>query len=108
MIQTLASETCLSLNLISEVSLISHAQGRTQKLRGGIEWRLVGVCIARAVSCGQHSRRVWGSASIQILYTYATSSGDIRYDNRSYAIVVQRKELCQTADFGTICFNGID
>ena len=36
MMQTLSSEICLSLNsyyLISEVSLISHAQGRIQKLK---------------------------------------------------------------------------
>ena len=32
-----------------------------------------------------------GSASIQILHMYITSSCDIRYDNRSYAVVVQRK-----------------
>ena len=31
-----------------------------------------------------------GSAGIRILYTYVTSSGDIRYDNRSYAVLVQR------------------
>ena len=34
------------------------------------------------------------------MYTYIIFSGDIRYDNRSYAVVVQ---LWQTADFGTIC-----
>ena len=28
---------------------------------------------------------------LRILYTYVTPSGDIRYDNRSYAVVVQRK-----------------
>ena len=28
--------------------------------------------------------------------------GDIRYDNRSYAVVTT-KEPCQRADFGTIC-----
>ena len=32
-----------------------------------------------------------GSASIRNLYSYVTSSGDIRYDNRSYAAIVQRK-----------------
>ena len=32
-----------------------------------------------------------GSAGIRILYTYVTSSGDIHYDNRSYAVVVQWK-----------------
>ena len=31
-----------------------------------------------------------GSAGIRILYTYVTSSGDICYDNRSYAVLVQR------------------
>ena len=36
-----------------------------------------------------------GSASIRILYTYVTSSGDIRYDNRSYAVVVQRKSCAR-------------
>ena len=36
-----------------------------------------------------------GSASIRILYTYITSSGDIRYDNRSYAVVVQRKSCAR-------------
>ena len=29
-----------------------------------------------------------GSAGIRNLYSYVTSSGDIRYDNRSYAAVV--------------------
>ena len=32
-----------------------------------------------------------GSAGIRILYMYITSSGDIRYDNQNYAVVVQRK-----------------
>ena len=32
-----------------------------------------------------------GSAGIRNLYSYVTSSGDIRYDNRSYAAIVQRK-----------------
>ena len=32
-----------------------------------------------------------GSASIRNLYSYVTSSGDIRYDNRNYAAIVQRK-----------------
>ena len=36
-----------------------------------------------------------GSASIRILYTYITSSGDIRYDNRSYAVVAQRKSCAR-------------
>ena len=36
-----------------------------------------------------------GSASIRILYTDVTSSGDIRYDNRSYAVVVQRKSCAR-------------
>ena len=31
-----------------------------------------------------------GSAGIRILYTYVMSSGDICYDNRSYAVLVQR------------------
>ena len=50
--------------------------------------QLVGVArqqLARSVS----SRG--GSASKWILYTYVTFSGDIRYDNRSYAVVIQRK-----------------
>ena len=46
-----------------------------------------------------------GSAGIRNLYSYVTFSGDIRYDNRSYAAFVQPKELCQRADFGTICSN---
>ena len=53
------------------------------------------MCIASAVGCGQHLRRVWGSASIQILYTYVMSSGDIRYDNQSYAIVIQQKSYAR-------------
>ena len=36
-----------------------------------------------------------GSAGIQILYTYVTSSSGIRYDNRSYAVVVQRKSCAR-------------
>ena len=36
-----------------------------------------------------------GSAGIRILYTHVTSSGDIRYDNRSYAVVVQRKSCAR-------------
>ena len=36
-----------------------------------------------------------GSASIRILYTYVTSSGDIRYNKRSYAVVVQRKSCAR-------------
>ena len=32
-----------------------------------------------------------GSAGIRNLYSYVTSSGDIRYDNRSCAAIVQRK-----------------
>ena len=32
-----------------------------------------------------------GSAGIRNLYSYVTSSGDIRYDNRGYAAIVQRK-----------------
>ena len=49
---------------------------------------------------GQENRQIFvqtiesvprgGSAGIRILYTYVTSSGDIRYDNRSYAVLVQR------------------
>ena len=31
------------------------------------------------------------SAGIRNLYSYVTSSGDIRYDNWSYAVVAQRK-----------------
>ena len=63
MMQTLSSEICLSLNsysLISEVSLISHAQGRIHKLKK------VRADICGAVDCGrsrQYSRRVCGSAS---------------------------------------------
>ena len=34
---------------------------------------------------------IGGSAGIRNLYSYVTSSGDIRYDNRSYAAIVQRK-----------------
>ena len=33
---------------------------------------------------------------------YITYAGDIHFINRSYAVVVQQ-ELCQTADFATIC-----
>ena len=33
----------------------------------------------------------------------ATSSGDIRYDNRSYAAVIQRKSCVGGRFFGTIC-----
>ena len=36
-----------------------------------------------------HSRG--GSAGIRNLYSYVTTSGDIRYDNGSYAAIVQRK-----------------
>ena len=36
-----------------------------------------------------------GSASIRILYMYVTSSGDIRYDNRSYVVVIQRKRCAR-------------
>ena len=36
-----------------------------------------------------------GSASTRILYTYTTSFGDIRYDNRSYAVVIQRKSCAR-------------
>ena len=40
-------------------------------------------------------RKLWNqrrySASIRILYMYITSSDDTRYDNRSYAVVVQRR-----------------
>ena len=36
-----------------------------------------------------------GSAGIRILYMYITSSGDIRYDNRSYAVVVQWKSCAR-------------
>ena len=36
-----------------------------------------------------------GSAGIRILYTHVTSSGDIRYNNRSYAVVVQRKSCAR-------------
>ena len=43
-----------------------------------------------------------GSAGIRNLYSYVTSSGDIPYDNRSYARL-SAKEPCQRADFGTIC-----
>ena len=32
-----------------------------------------------------------GSAGIRNLYSYVTFSGDIRYNNRSYAVVAQRK-----------------
>ena len=35
------------------------------------------------------------SAGIRILYMYVTSSGDIRFDNRSYAVVVQRKSCAR-------------
>ena len=35
------------------------------------------------------------SASIRILYTYITSSGDIHCDNRSYAVVVQWKSCAR-------------
>ena len=45
------------------------------------------------------SRR--GSAGIWILYTYVTFSGYIGYDTWSYQLL--SSELCQTADFGTIC-----
>ena len=38
----------------------------------------------------RYLHRRGGSAGIRILYTYGTSSGDIRYDNRSYAVLVQR------------------
>ena len=31
--------------------------------------------------------------SIRILYTYVTFSGDIRYDNRSYAVVVYERAV---------------
>ena len=36
-----------------------------------------------------------GSAGKQILYTYVTSSGDIRYDHRSFAVVIQRKSCAR-------------
>ena len=32
-----------------------------------------------------------GSAGIRNLYPYVTSSGDIHFNNRSYAVVAQRK-----------------
>ena len=32
-----------------------------------------------------------GSAGIRNLYSYVTSSGDVRYDNRNYAAIVQQK-----------------
>ena len=47
--------------------------------------------------CMKYSR--WDISSIKhhirILYTYVTSSGNIRYDNRSYAVVVQRKSCAR-------------
>ena len=58
------------------------------------------------VRTGQENAPVFtrgGSAGIRNLYSYVTSSGDIRYDNRSYAAIVTTKEPCQRADFGTIC-----
>ena len=50
----------------------------------------------REVSDGKYKCR-GGSASIRILYTYVTSSGDIRleYNNRNYAVVVQRKSCAR-------------
>ena len=44
-----------------------------------------------------------GSASIRILYTYVTSSGNIRYDKSELCGCRTTKEVCRTADFGTIC-----
>ena len=43
-----------------------------------------------------HTRsRGGGSAGIRYLYRYVTSSSDIRYDNRSYAVLVQRKSCAR-------------
>ena len=42
-----------------------------------------------------HTRSRGGSAGIRILYRYVTSSSDIRYDNRSYAVLVQRKSCAR-------------
>ena len=42
----------------------------------------------------QYSTR-GGSAGIRILYTYVTSSGNIRYDNQSYMVVVQWKSCAR-------------
>ena len=39
-----------------------------------------------------------GSAGMRNLYSYITSSGDIRYDNRSYAAVVGRPLVAQARD----------
>ena len=36
-----------------------------------------------------------GSAGIRILHTYVTFSGNIRNDNQSYAVVVQRKSCAR-------------
>ena len=44
---------------------------------------------------GVWARDRGGSASIRNLYSYVTSSGDIRYDNRSYAVVAQRKSVSE-------------
>ena len=59
-------------------------------------------CFQSSTKCSvlSDNRPRRGSASIRILYTYVTSSGDIRYDNRSYAVVVQ---WCQTADSVPSC-----
>ena len=48
-----------------------------------------------AATCTVEALARGGSAGIRILYTYVTSSGDIHYDNRSYAVVVQRKSCAR-------------
>ena len=45
----------------------------------------------RGPSCQLSLNSRGGSAGIRDLYSYVTSSGDICYDNRSYAVIAQRK-----------------
>ena len=58
-------------------------------------------CVSAHCACGPDdtimgkSQIRGGSAGIRILYTYVTSSGDIRYDNRSYAVLVQQKSCAR-------------
>ena len=66
------------------MNLVCAPTGVSMQVHGGL---------LRILTCFMYTRG--GSASIRILYTYVTSSGDIRYDNWSYVVVIQQKSCAR-------------